>query len=110
MSIIIKEYLDVKGGSPFAKWFNRLKPETAAKVTMYLYRLEQGNDSNVKYLSAGVYEYKLHYGPGYRIYFGKEGKTLIILLKGGTKKQQGQDIEKAKALWKEYKTRKRQLN
>ncbi len=106
MDIAIKEYLNIKGQSPFAKWFNRLKPEIAAKLTACLYRLAHGNVSNVKHLSMGVYEYKLHFGPGYRIYFGKEGEALIILLIGGTKKQQSQDIKKAKTLWKEYKTRK----
>jgi putative addiction module killer protein len=56
-----------------------------------------------------VFEYKLHFGPGYRIYFGKDGEHLIILIGGGTKKQQSQDIELAKQRWQDYKTRKHHL-
>ena len=69
----ILEYLDASGQSPFARWFGRLNPTAAAKVTIALYRLEHGNFSNVKGVGAGVYEYKIDFGPGYRIYFGKDG-------------------------------------
>lgn len=105
METIIKEYLDANGRSPFGKWFNQLEPKAASKVTTSLYRLGQGHSSNVKHLGAGVYEYKLYYGPGYRVYFGKDGKEIVILLLGGTKKSQSRDIAKAKILWKEYKAR-----
>ncbi len=99
----IKEYIDRSGQSLFAKWFNGLDNIAAAKITTALYRLEQGNDSNVKSVGGGVLEYKIYFGPGYRIYFGKEGDELVILLSGGSKKQQNKDIKLAKEKWNEYK-------
>jgi putative addiction module killer protein len=59
--------------------------------------MEQGNFSNVKGVGAGVYEYRINFGPGYRIYFGKDGERLVILLAGGTKKRQEVDITAAKS-------------
>ena len=106
MAIQLTEYLDETGHSPFASWFRRLNSQAAAKVTTALYRLEQGNFSNVEGVGTGVFEYKLHFGPGYRIYFGKNGEHLVILVGGGSKKQQSQDIQLAKQRWQEYKTRK----
>jgi putative addiction module killer protein len=105
--IIIREYLDKVGQSPFAKWFDDLDSAAAAKVTTALYRLEQGNYSNVKSVGEGVLEYKIDFGAGYRVYFGKDGIELVILLGGGTKKKQDKDIKLAKQKWNEYKQRKR---
>jgi putative addiction module killer protein len=62
----------------------------------------------VKGVGAGVYEYRIDFGPGYRIYFGKDGDRLVILLAGGTKKRQDADIASAKGHWSDYKRRKRQ--
>jgi len=73
-----------------------------------LVRMEQGNLSNAKGVGAGVTEYRINFGPGYRVYFGKDGDTLIILLGGGSKKRQRNDIEEAKVLWREYKRRKKE--
>ncbi|MGQ0591945.1 MAG: type II toxin-antitoxin system RelE/ParE family toxin [Gammaproteobacteria bacterium] len=70
-------------------------------------RLEQGNRSNVKGVGGGILELKIGYGPGYRIYFGKDGERLVILLGGGTKKRQSADIDTGRRLWQEYKARKR---
>jgi putative addiction module killer protein len=70
--------------------------------------MEQGNLSNAKGVGAGVTEYRINFGPGYRVYFGKDGDTLIILLGGGSKKRQRNDIEEAKVLWREYKRRKKE--
>lgn len=97
----VVEYLKA-GFSPFAQWFSRLEAHAAAKVTVTLYRLEQGNLSNVKSVGKGVSEYKIDFGPGYRIYFGQEGDELVILLGGGTKKGQAKDIQTAHMLWAEY--------
>ena len=69
--------------------------------------MEYGNFSNVKAVGQGVSEYKLDFGPGYRIYFGKDGDKLVILLAGGTKKRQSRDIGAAQKYWKDYKRRKR---
>ena len=104
----IKEYLDNQGLSPYAKWFNRLNAVAAAKVSTALYRMESGNFSNVKGVGSGVFEYRIDFGPGYRIYFGKDGDTVVILLAGGTKKQQATDIKAAQSFWKDYKRRKKQ--
>ncbi len=106
--IEIREYVGTEGRSPYGKWFDRLNAQAAAKVATALVRMEQGNLSNAKGIGAGVSEYRIDFGPGYRIYFGKDGDMLIILLGGGTKKRQQRDIEVAKTLWREYKQRKRQ--
>lgn len=107
MKIIIKSYITEEGIEPFARWFNKLNAIAAAKVSTALYRLELGNYSNVKSLSDGIYEYKIDFGPGYRIYFGQDGEELIILVGGGAKKQQDKDIKMAKNYWQEFKLAKK---
>jgi putative addiction module killer protein len=104
----IVEYLAVNGASPFRNWFDGLDSRVAAKVTTALIRMGMGNISNVESVGGGVYERKIDYGPGYRIYFGMDGKELVILVGGGTKKRQSQDIETAREHWADYKTKKRQ--
>jgi len=79
----------------------------ATKVATALYRLEQGNFSRVGGVGAGVFECKINFGPGYRVYFGKDGEAIIILLGGGSKKNQQADISAAHACWQDYKERKR---
>ena len=101
----IREYLDTEGNSPYAKWFDRLNVTAAVKVATAVHRMEQGNFSNVKGVGAGVYECRIDFGPGYRIYFGKDGGRLVILLAGGTKKRQDADIAAAKGHWRDYKRR-----
>ncbi len=103
----VREYLDEDGTSPFAQWFAALDAVAAAKVTVVLARLAHGNLSNVKGVGAGVLEYRLDFGPGYRVYFGRDGEVLVILLAGGTKRRQQHDIEAAQARWAAYKRRKR---
>jgi putative addiction module killer protein len=76
-------------------------------VTIALIRIGQGNLSNVKGVGSGVLEYKIDFGPGYRVYFGKDGETIVILLAGGTKKRQQRDIEDAQVRWQDYKDRKK---
>ncbi len=105
--IEIKEYVDAKGRSPFTKWFDRLNVHAAAKVATALARMEQGNFANTRGVGAGVFEYRIDFGPGYRLYFGRSGETVVILLGGGTKKRQQKDIDAAQALWREYKQRRR---
>lgn len=103
----IREYVDPEGRSPYARWFDRLDARAAAKTTTALVRLEQGNLPGVKSVGAGVFEYRIAFGPGYRIYFGWDGDALVILLGGGTKQRQQQDIETARVRWRDYKRRKR---
>jgi len=75
-------------------------------VATAVIRMQHGNLSNTKGVGRGVFEARIDFGPGYRIYFGKDGETVVILLGGGTKQRQRQDIEAAHALWQEYKRRK----
>ncbi len=104
--IEVREYLDKGGRSPYAAWFDRLNREAAAKVVAALARIQQGNLSNARGVGAGVYEYRIDFGPGYRIYFGKDGDRLVILVGGGTKKRQQEDINTALARWQDYQQRK----
>lgn len=105
----IKEYIDTSGSSPFAKWFNGLESQAALKVNTYVTRIGYGNLSRVKSVGNGVHECKIDWGPGYRVYFGKDGDKVVILLGGGTKKRQQNDIEAAKQYWQEYKKRKKEI-
>jgi putative addiction module killer protein len=95
-------YLDMEGRTPFQRWFERLGPIEMAKVTMGLDRLAAGNLSNAKSVGAGVVELRIHYGPGYRVYFGRDGERIIVLLAGGTKKRQELDITMARQAWRDY--------
>ncbi len=105
MSYNVEEYLREDGTSPYEEWFMGLDTIAAAKITLVKLRMEQGNLSSVKWLGR-IGEYRLDWGPGYRVYIGKDGDKLIILLGGGTKKGQQKDIDKAEAIWEEYKERK----
>ncbi|WP_411286979.1 type II toxin-antitoxin system RelE/ParE family toxin [Phenylobacterium sp.] len=93
------------GQSPFADWFEDLDPVAAAKVTVAVARIACGATSNLKGVGDGLMEYRINYGPGYRVYLGWSGRRLVILLGGGTKRRQAKDIEAAKARWTGYKTR-----
>jgi len=95
------------GWSPFVEWFESLDAVVASKITTAVYRLQYGNFSNVRSVGGGVFEYKIDFGPGYRIYFGEDYKTFVILLLGGTKKTQKKDIEEARKSWLEYKANKK---
>lgn len=104
----IRDYLEPDETSPFREWFERLHWDAARRVTTALYRLGLGNFSNVKSVGGGVLECKIDFGPGYRVYFGKDGERIIILLAGGTKQRQQNDIELALERWRDYKSRKKQ--
>lgn len=108
MSYSVEEYLREDGTSPYEEWFISLDTVAAVKITIVKLKLEQGNLSNVKWFR-GIGEYRLDWGPGFRIYLGRDGDKLIIVLGGGTKKTQQNDIEKAVALWQEYRQRKAEL-
>ncbi len=106
--IEIREYIDERGRSPFGRWFDGLDARAAARVRTALARMEAGNLSSVRGVGSGVLEYRIQTGPGYRVYFGRDGDALIVLLGGGTKDRQQRDIEDARNLWHEYMRRKRQ--
>jgi putative addiction module killer protein len=94
------------GSSPYAKWFDSLDAQAAAKVATAKVRMELGNTSSIKWFD-GMGEYVIDWGPGYRIYLAKDGDALIVLFGGGTKRGQQRDIDQAKALLAEYKARKK---
>ena len=98
----IKEFAE-NGQSAFGDWFDGLDPVTAVRVDRFIRRLEAGNFGAAKPLREGVCELRMDFGPGYRVYYGLDGKTLVILLGGGSKRRQSADINDAIARWKRYK-------
>ena len=106
MPIRVVEYEGADGRSPFARWFNDLDPMAAAKIAVAVTRVAAGNVSNVKGVGEGVLEQKIDFGPGYRVYFGRDGDRLVVLLGAGTKRRQQADIANAIMRWRDYKIRK----
>lgn len=104
--ITLEEYLQDNESSPFGRWFSSLNAQAALRVANALIRLELGNTSNIKWFD-GLGEYRINWGPGYRIYLVQEGKRLIILFGGGDKSTQKADIKQAKALIAEFKARRK---
>ncbi|MGF1604026.1 MAG: type II toxin-antitoxin system RelE/ParE family toxin [Thermosynechococcaceae cyanobacterium] len=105
----VKEYIKADGSSPYQNWFDSLDAVAAAKVTAAKARLELGHTSNIKWFGS-IGEYKINWGPGYRVYLAQEGQHLIVLFGGGTKKTQQSDIQRAKDLFQEYSQRKKELD
>ena len=103
----VLEYIKEDGSNPYKEWFDSLNVQAAAKVAVAKARLELGNTTSIKWF-AGIGEYRIDWGPGYRVYLLQDGKNLIVLFGGGTKKQQQKDIKKTIELSKEYKYRKKQ--
>ena len=102
----IKEYIRLDGRSPFELWMDGLDDSAAARVVTALSRIAQGNFSSVKGVGGGVFESRIDFGLGLRVYFSKDGATIVVLLGGGTKKRQARDIADALACWQDYKRRK----
>ncbi len=103
----VLEYLDREGRSVFGRWFDDLDSRAAAKVAIAVARLSNSNLSGLKSVGGGVLEDRIDFGPGYRIYLGRDGDTIVILLGGGTKRRQQRDIEAARLRWDDYRKRKR---
>ena len=104
--IQVEEFVTDEDVSPFRRWYDDLDEHAAALVTIAIDRLSEGNTSNAKSVGEGVSELRINRGPGYRIYFGWDGKLLVILLGGGTKRRQQSDIQAALRHWRSYKARK----
>jgi len=104
----IREYRERDGRSPFGEWRGDLDTPARQRVTTAVLRIGLGNFSNVKGVGGGVFEFRISFGPGYRVYFGKDGEEIVILLGGGTKKRQEKDIQLALGRWEDYKQRKLQ--
>ena len=93
-----------EGKVPFEQWYDSLRDKvTKVRVRRRLDRIELGNFGDTESVGEGVYELRLHFGSGYRIYFGRIGNTVIVLVGGGDKNTQNKDIAKAKAIWRQYK-------
>lgn len=104
----IRRYRTAAGEEPFTEWLAALRDRQArARILARLERLELGNLGDCKVLREGVSELRIDWGPGYRVYYGRAGQTLIVLLVGGDKRRQAADIEKAIEIWQEYERRKK---
>lgn len=103
----VREYVDARGRVPYRDWIVRLDTVTRVRVITAALRMESGNFSGAMGVGSGVYELRLDFGPGYRVYFGKDGEEIVILLGGGSKRRQQADIAAAHELWTEYKRRKK---
>ena len=99
----IQNYLTADGRSPFQEWVDSLRDIKArVRIEKRLERVARGNLGNYAGVGEGVYELKIDYGPGYRVYFGQVGSTIVLLLCGGDKSTQEQDILRAKQYWRDY--------
>lgn len=102
MELTVRLYERQDGTCPFSRWRKKLGIQTRVRIDTAIARLRGGNTSNVKWFG-GIGELKIDFGPGYRVYLLKDGLTLIILLCGGDKSTQKEDIRLAKHLRDEYK-------
>ena len=102
----IFEIIIYKTGShkvPFLDWLQKLDKPTRATIKSKLERIESaGNLGDIKHITGGIWELRIHYGPGYRMYCGRQGNKIIVLLLGGNKGSQNRDIAKAQEYWKDY--------
>lgn len=105
MTYSIQLYERADGTCPFEAWFDALDSRAALKVRTAIARMETGNLGDSKSLGGGLMERRLTFGPGYRVYFGRDEDRLVILLTGGTKRRQAADIDQARTLWSEYRAR-----
>ena len=102
----LREYLTADGRSPFADWLQGLRDRRArARIDTRLARVRLGNLGDYHAVGEGVYELRVFYGPGYRVYFGFEARRVVLLLAGGVKDAQPRDIAAAKAYWADYRRR-----
>ena len=97
-------YQTPSGRVPFVEWFNGFQDQrTQTRIQKRLRYLENGNFGDCQFVGDSVFEMRLHFGPGYRIYFGKIDNTIVLLLCGGDKSSQARDIARAKTYWLEHK-------
>jgi len=102
----VTNYLTSKGHDPYAEWFNTVADRQAkTRILTRIARMTVGNFGDHKPLSDGVWELRINYGPGYRVYYAQAGKQLILLLMGGDKRKQQADIQSAIEHWKDWQQR-----
>jgi len=100
--IEILEYRDDDGRAPFREWLRELDGSVRARVRTRIDRMERGNFGDFKSVGGGVFELRMDFGPGYRVYFGRHGNVVVVLLCGGDKSEQRSDIERAKSFWRHW--------
>ena len=101
--IEILEYLTEDGRNPFREWSRGLRDRMArARVRVRLNRVRLGNFGDCRSVGSGVSELRVPHGPGYRVYFGRQGRAVVILLCGGDKASQARDIASARTYWADY--------
>jgi len=105
--IAVQQYVDLEGRNAFERWVRQVEINARLKIERAIEKLEDGNTGTLKGIGAGLFELRIDYGPGYRVYCAREGATLVILFGGGIKKRQQEDIAKARSLWQEYRSRNR---
>jgi putative addiction module killer protein len=101
-SFIIKEFVDQDGSSPFRVWIDNLDAQIKARIQARIFRFESGNLGDFKSVGEGIFEARFNFGPGYRLYFGRQGSRILLLLLGGDKSKQRRDIKSAQFFWKQY--------
>lgn len=105
---VVRSYVAVDGRCPFSEWLLGFKDlRTQAHIDARLVRLRKGNFGDCRPVGEGVFELKINFGPGYRVYYGRDGFELVVLLCGGSKRTQDSDIRRGKEYWHEYKERKK---
>ena len=102
MAFVVREYVEGSGRIPFRDWLTELDKATRARVQARILRFEVGNLGDHKDVGAGVLEARMDFGPGYRVYFGRKGRELVLLLLGGDKGSQKKDIKQAQQFWSRY--------
>jgi len=103
-SKVVNIYRDSQGREPVVDWLESIRDiTTRARIKNRLRRIALGNLGDCKSIGQGMYELRLHFGPGYRVYFGQVDNVIILLLCGGDKSTQAKDIKKAKEYWTDYK-------
>lgn len=104
--IKIHEFVTREGELPFSKWLKGLRdPQARARILVRLDRLRSRNPGDHKFIGEDLLEFRITYGPGYRIYLGRDGTCLVVLLGGGDKASQSKDIATAKKRWSDYRSR-----
>jgi putative addiction module killer protein len=98
----VREYVTRDGRCPFREWLRGLDRTFTQRIQARVLRFELGNLGDSKALGGGVHEARFDFGPGFRLYFGREGETIVLLLCGGDKSTQSKDIDRARVFWKEY--------
>jgi putative addiction module killer protein len=106
MAIEIRRYRTIAGDEPLTQWLAALADRKArARILVRLERLELGNFGDARHVREGVCELRIDWGPGYRVCFGREGDSIVVLLCGGDKRRQAADVERAVKLWDEHENR-----